>query len=148
MKALDMSLVKGPGSITLRSLASLFWKNNLMEFMPDCDLMKTITVALRRGYHTVHNDLLAHPPAGIKYEVAQRFYTTVTGRPNKIFIPHNREAQLIHSTSGFIPVNPSNWVMDVEHVNSFVGFRPGSHSGKAKRSIEKMPSSQHCKKIL
>ena len=137
-----------------------------MEFMPDCDLMKTITVALRRGYHTVHNDLLAHPPAGIKYEVAQsvstdsnkalaglkrglfRFYTTVTGRPNKIFIPHNREAQLIHSTSGFIPVNPSNWVMDVEHVNSFVGFRPGSHFGKAKRSIEKLLSSQHCKKIM
>src|SRR3990170_5023248 len=75
MKALDMSLVKGPGSITLRSLASLFWKNNLMEFMPDCDLMKTITVALRRGYHTVHNDLLAHPPAGIKYEVAQSVST-------------------------------------------------------------------------
>ncbi len=129
-------------------------------------LMKKITVVLRKGYHTAHNDLLLHPPAGVKYQVAQsvstdsnkmlaelkrglfRFYTTVTKRPNKVFIPTSRDAQLIHSTSGMIPANPSNWVVDVEHVNSFVGFRPGSHFSKAKRSIESLLSSQHCRKIL
>ncbi len=123
-------------------------------------------IALRKGYHTAHNDLLAHPPAGVEYQVAQsvstdsnkalaeikrgvfRLYTSITKRPNKIFIPTNGDAQLIHSTSGMIPTNPSNWVMDVEHVNSFVGFRPGSHLSKAKKSIESMLRSQHCRKIM
>ena len=127
--------------------------------------MSTLNVCLRKGYHTAHNDLLDHPPSGVHYELASgvsthsnpqladlkrkvfRFYTALSMKPNAVYVP-NGTAQLIHSTSGMIPKNNFPWVMDIEHVNSFVAFRPGSYLGRAKHSIEKHLRSEFCKKVM
>jgi len=125
-----------------------------------------INVTLRRGYHSAFDDLVKYPPRGVRYDIPKlvttsksktitdikrklfRFYTRVTNKPHSIYVPHKSNSQLIHACSGVIPLNNSPWVLDIEHVNSFVGFQPGRHLSNVKTEVESRLSSSNCKKIL
>lgn len=125
-----------------------------------------INVTLRKGYHSAFDDLVKYPPKGVSYYIPKivttsksktvttlkrklfRFYMRVTNKPHSIYVPQKRGSQLIHACSGVIPLNNSPWVLDIEHVNSFVGFQPGRHLDNVKAEVEKHLASGNCKKIL
>lgn len=125
-----------------------------------------LNVTLRKGYHSVFDDLVRYPPKGVHYDIPKivttsknktitsvkrelfRFYMRVTNKPHSIYVPQKSNSQLIHASSGVIPLNNSPWVLDIEHVNSFVGFQPGRRLENVKEAVEKHLSSKNCKKIM
>lgn len=123
-------------------------------------------ICLRLGYHTAHADLLRYPPRNVQYFKSSfvsssknkfvsnvkrklfRAYTKMMNKPHSIYVPVPKNAQLIHATSGVIPTNKFPWVIDLEHVHSFVGFQPGRDLKNVKREIENYLFSEYCRKIL
>ena len=123
-------------------------------------------VTLRRGYHSAFDDLVKYPPKGVQYDIPKlvttsknkhvtelkrklfRFYTRMANKPHSLYVPQKQGSQLIHACSGVIPLNNAPWVLDIEHVNSFVGFQPGRHLGNVRTQVEKHLASPNCKKIL
>lgn len=123
-------------------------------------------VTLRKGYHSAFDDLVKYPPKGVQYDIPKlvttsksktvttikrklfRFYTRVTNKPHSIYVPQRNGSRLIHANSGVIPLNNCPWVLDIEHVNSFVGFQPGRHLGNVRKEVEKHLASDNCKKIM
>ena len=121
-------------------------------------------VYLRKGHHSVYDDLIAHPPEGIDYTLptvtrgsrvgvvdvlkkkAFRVYTETLNKPHAIYV-NPGGASLIHACSGIMIKNRFPWVIDSEHVSSFVGFQEGRLE-KRRASIEKLLSSPYCKKIM
>lgn len=129
-------------------------------------VLNKIKVTLRRGYHSAFDDLVKYPPNGVEYDIPKlvttsnskavatikrklfRFYTRLASKPHSIYVPTKSGSQLIHACSGVIPLNNSPWVLDIEHVNSFVGFQPGRHLDSVKKQVEKFLGSDNCKKIM
>lgn len=125
-----------------------------------------INVTLRRGYHSAFDDLVKYPPKGVKYDIPKmvttsrnktvnsikrklfRFYMRMSKKPHSIYVPMKNGTQLIHACSGVIPTNNFPWVLDIEHINSFVGFQPGVLLGTVKPKVEQYLSSPECKKIM
>lgn len=125
-----------------------------------------INVTLRKGYHSAFDDLVKYPPKGVSYDIPKivttsksktvttlkrklfRLYMRVTNKPHSIYVPRKSGSQLIHACSGVIPLNNSPWVLDIEHVNSFVGFQPGRHLDNVKAEVEIHLASENCKKIM
>jgi glycosyltransferase involved in cell wall biosynthesis len=129
------------------------------------DIVREMKVCLRRGYHHVFDELINYPPPGVQYIIPKfvspsgqfgffnvfrrriwRLYARVFNQPNAVYIPSG-DAQLIHSGSGFLPKNQMPFVVDVEHVASFVGFEVGLLE-RVKHKVERILSSDFCKKIL
>jgi glycosyltransferase involved in cell wall biosynthesis len=128
--------------------------------------MKTMKVTLRKGYHSAFDDLVKYPPKGVQYDVPKlvttsksktitaikrklfRLYTCVANKPHSLYVPQKDGSQLIHACSGVIPLNNVPWVLDIEHVNSFVGFQPGRHLENVSKEVEKRLASDNCKKIM
>ncbi len=132
--------------------------------------MRQFTVCLRRGHHIFYDDLYKYPPKGVKYILpkfitsrynnivdnnihfeafkrdAFRVYKTLTRSPHTFKIPTD-PCDLIYSCGGIIPKNKSPWVIDLEHVNAFVGMEHGNIS-PAKTKIENYLSSELCRKIM
>jgi glycosyltransferase involved in cell wall biosynthesis len=123
-------------------------------------------ICLRRGYHHVFDDLIEHPPSGVEYVIpglisskgqlglvnilkrkAWRMYSNLMGKPNSIRINPPKDTQLIHSNSGFLIEDEMPWVVDLEHVASFVGFEVGMLE-KVKGVVMKRLTSDYCKKIM
>ncbi len=123
-------------------------------------------VCLRRGYHHMFDELVNHPPKGVTYEIPKlvspskqsgfknelkrkiwRIYANTFNQPNSFYIPSVGNADLIHSGSGFLIKNKMPWVIDLEHVASFVGFQTG-RLDKVKTKVENALASPFCKKIL
>lgn len=123
-------------------------------------------VCLRRGYHHAFDDLIEHPPKGVKYSIpgivsshgqsgilnvmkrkAWRTYSNLMRRPNAIKIRVPPGTDLIHSNSGFLIENRMPWVMDLEHAASFVGFEVGKLES-VRRTVERHLASEYCKKIM
>jgi glycosyltransferase involved in cell wall biosynthesis len=129
------------------------------------DIVREMKVCLRRGYHHVFDELINYPPPGVQYIIPKfvspsgqfgffnifrrriwRLYARVLNQPNAVYIPSG-DAQLIHSGSGFLPKNQMPFVVDVEHVASFVGFEVGMLE-RVKHKVEHILSSDFCKKIM
>lgn len=125
-----------------------------------------ITVCLRKGYHHAFDDLVAHPPSGVKYVIpkivssggqsgfvnvlkrkAWRTYSNLMRKPNMLKLNCGPDIDLIHSTSSFLIKNEMPWVVELEHASSFVGFEVGKLE-KVKHIVEKYLSSDHCKRIM
>lgn len=125
-----------------------------------------LKVTLRKGYHSAFDDLVRYPPKGVQYDIPRlvttsksktvtmmkrklfRFYMRLTNKPHTIYVPQSKGSQLIHACSGVIPLNNSRWVLDIEHVNSFVGFQPGRRLENVKQEVERRLGSENCRKIL
>lgn len=128
-------------------------------------IKKEIRVCLRKGHHSAYDDLVRFPPAGVRYEIpklvtasdnklidvskktAFRIYTRLSRSPHAITVPCIPYAQLIHACSGILVKNAFPWVIDTEHVASFVGFEAGRLE-KVKSKIEDLLASPYCKKIM
>lgn len=125
-----------------------------------------IRVCLRKGYHHAFDDLIMHPPAGVKYTIPKfvssggqfgfmnvlkrkmwRTYSNLTGKPNMLKLKCGPNIDLIHSTGGFLIKNEMPWVVELEHASSFVGFEAGKLE-KVRHTVEKYLSSKYCKKIV
>jgi len=121
-------------------------------------------VYLRKGHHSVYDDLLRHPPAGIEYVLPKFVSASKSGiadklkknafsaylhafnKPHAIYV-NSGDAKLIHACSGIMIKNKKPWVIDAEHVASFAGFEAGRLE-KVRREIESLLSSQYCRKIM
>lgn len=127
-------------------------------------------VYLFAGSHPMVSARLKNPPKGVDYvtnvkpnEVSFkklygkkhdlkrklfRTYNDVFRLPRKIRI--NTDADLIHSTRGFLVTNKKPWIVDFSYVNWFRGGEIWkSHIVEPyKTKIEKYLSSTYCKKII
>lgn len=123
-----------------------------------------ILVCLRRGYHSVYDELVNYPPKSVEYYIPKlttpskssavnsvkrklwRSYVHLFNKPNSIKVDQGK-SQLIHSGGGFLIENNFPWVVDVEHAASTVGFEAGRLE-KVKNIVEKFFASENCKKIM
>ncbi|MBM3303681.1 MAG: glycosyltransferase family 4 protein [Candidatus Aenigmarchaeota archaeon] len=127
-------------------------------------VMAVMKVYLRRGHHSVYDDLTKHPPKGIGY-VTPRFvsasgskvmdslkkrafsaYLHALRKPHAIYV-NSGNADLIHACSGIMIKNHRPWIIDTEHVASFAGFEAGRLE-KVRPAVEKLLSSEYCRKIM
>lgn len=126
--------------------------------------MDTIRVCLRKGHHSVYDDLVRFPPENVVYEIPKgvtqsknkttdaikkylfKKYLHLTGSPHMLSVQPGR-AQLIHATSGILIKNKFPWVIDTEHAASFAGFEAGRLE-KVRPKAEALLSSPFCKKIM
>jgi len=121
-------------------------------------------VYLRKGHHSVYDDLVKHPPKGVEYLMPSfvsasdsRLFDTLKKRAFSAYIhtfnkPHSiyvnsGSAELIHACSGIMIKNKKPWVIDTEHVASFAGFEAGRLE-KVRRGTETLLASEYCKKIM
>lgn len=121
-------------------------------------------ILLRKGHHSVYDDLVRYPPSGINYKIPRMVtesrsrmkdkmkkqffgaYIKVLKRPHEVYVnPSN--TQLIHACSGILIKNKFPWVIDTEHVASFVGFEAGRLE-RVKSKVEDALRSDYCKKIM
>lgn len=121
-------------------------------------------VCLRRGYHSVYNELVNNPPKNVQYYIPKyitpsksklvsyikrtvwRSYLTLANKPHAVSIDP-KDCVLIHSGAGIIVKNNFPWVIDLEHAASFVGFKFG-RLHKVRSQVEKYLSSLFCRKIM
>ena len=121
-------------------------------------------VLLRKGHHSVYDDLVKHPPKGIEYKlpsfvtaskskakdtVKKRLfqnYLKIFNKPHAIYV-NPKDTELIHACSGILIKNKFPWVIDTEHAASFVGFHAGRLE-KLHRKVEDYLSSDWCRKIM
>jgi glycosyltransferase involved in cell wall biosynthesis len=130
-------------------------------------LVKPIRVYLNVGEHPIYKDLVAYPPKGIVYSgfkksekpvaiyspisnIRRRYITKVQSLlkiPRMSFI--KTDADLIHSSRGILVLNDKPWVMDIEHVLSFVGHNQNTlNSNYCRNLIQKFLLNGNCKKIM
>ncbi len=121
--------------------------------------------------HSLYYELLRYPPKGYKYiyekkitaplykvndfrllnlayrKLVKPFINTVVLKDflyKRLALPKN--TSLIHS-GGFLVRKKFPWVVDLEHVTSFVGYDLGMFD-RRKKKIENLLSSKYCKRIL
>ncbi|MBI4015354.1 MAG: glycosyltransferase family 4 protein [Candidatus Aenigmarchaeota archaeon] len=121
-------------------------------------------VCLRKGYHSVFEDLIKYPPKGVEYVFPPyvvpsknkivnnikrglfRSYLRFTNNPHALKV-NPMGAELIHGCSGILVKNDMPWVLDLEHAASFVGFQAGRLENVRKK-VEKYLAGKNCKKIM
>ncbi|MFH1978389.1 MAG: glycosyltransferase family 4 protein [Candidatus Aenigmatarchaeota archaeon] len=121
-------------------------------------------ILLRKGHHSVYDDLVKYPPEGVEYilpnfvtesksrstdKIKKKIFTTyvkVLKRPHEIFV-NPQGSDLIHACSGIMIKNNYPWVIDTEHVSSFVGFEAGRLE-KVRPHVEKLLRSDYCRKVM
>lgn len=120
------------------------------------------------GLHPIYEDIIKFPPTGIEYisNIKKESFDSLEIYTNKIYIFKKTlftkisnflglpriyyslyDCDLIHSSRGFLIISRKPWVVDIEHVASFVGMNHWSLS-KSKKIISKFLKSKNCKKIL
>lgn len=128
--------------------------------------MRPIRVKALFGAWQGYQEIVNHPPEGVKYvgisgetkkgEYYQRkkIKEKVSVLIQKLKIPRiifiwPGKYDLIHSSRGIIPITNKPWVMDIEHVHSFFGLNPNLIKKKFwKKFIEKRLASKNCRGIL
>lgn len=128
-----------------------------------------IVVYLFRGKHPLYETLASHPPAGVdyiprrkktgieEYSLYSPSYSVVRQVADSFYdlldiprcVPILGRHDLVHSSRGFFVVGPNPYVVDVEHVASFVGMHHTRlSSDRAKRFIRKFLLSEKCQRVL
>jgi len=121
------------------------------------------------GRHPIHESVIRYPPEGFEmfsnvdpkqfnivreyekgYECMKKVATIVynlLGLPRVIWV--SKPCDLIHTSSGVIPLNRKPWVVGVEHASSFVGLQEEKmQNPDFLRKVAKYLLSDYCKKIL
>jgi glycosyltransferase involved in cell wall biosynthesis len=121
-------------------------------------------VLLRKGHHSVYDDLVRFPPDGVEYVIPKfltqskskvvdvlkkkifQSYLKLFNKPHSIYVSC-KGVNLIHACSGIMIKNKFPWIIDTEHVASFVGFEAGRLE-RVKSQVEDILSSKYCRKIM
>jgi glycosyltransferase involved in cell wall biosynthesis len=133
--------------------------------MKEVEERRNIRVYAFFGTHPIYETLVKYPPENIQLINAppKEIYDSLSiyspikrrlkddikeiahmiGIPRMIWLP-TLNADLIHSSRGFLVLNRKPWVVDIEHIGSFGNFKKES----VKRITLKFLSSNYCKKIL
>lgn len=130
-------------------------------------MVKPIRVYLNVGEHPIYKDLIKYPPNGVIYlgvkqsEKPVSIYSPISNVKrrsvakiqNLLKIPRmsfvKTDANLIHSSRGILIMNDVPWVMDIEHVLSFVGHNQNLlNSIYCRNLIQKFLIAENCKKIM
>jgi glycosyltransferase involved in cell wall biosynthesis len=127
------------------------------------------TVYLFRGKHPLYETMISHPPEGVlyipkkgrsgveEYSLYGPSYSVLRRASDGFFnalniprcVPILRSCDLVHSSRGFFVLGPHPYVIDMEHVSSFVGMRHKRLlSENARRLIRKGLLSNKCRRIL
>lgn len=128
-----------------------------------------IRVYLFRGKHPLYQTLVSNPPDGIEYLPKQKSagieeyrlyspsYSLLRRASDGVYdfldvprcVPVLRGYDLVHSSRGFFVLGPNRYVVDVEHVASFVGMQHRRlASERARKLIRKFLLSEKCRKVL
>lgn len=129
--------------------------------------MRPIKVYLNVGEHPIYKDLVAYPPKGVAFSGMRKtkqslsIYSSLSNIKRRslmrmqsfLKIPRvtfiKTDADLIHSSRGILIMNEKPWVMDIEHVLSFVGHNQNTlNSAYCQNIIKKFLNSSYCKKIM
>jgi len=128
-----------------------------------------VQVYLFRGKHPLYESLVSHPPEGVEYlpklkpsgvEEYSLYGSShsmlrrsvdgtfkVLGTPR--FVPILRDYDLVHSSRGFFVLGRNRYVVDFEHVVSFLGMDGRRlHSPKLCRLVGKGMASSNCRGVL
>ncbi|MEM5855113.1 MAG: glycosyltransferase family 4 protein [Candidatus Aenigmatarchaeota archaeon] len=125
-------------------------------------------VFLFMGMHPMYETLVKYPPSGIEYitNIEEKSFDNLKIykdenymkkknllnkvlnllRIPRIYYSFNKY-ELIHSTRGFLILNKTPWVVDIEHVASFTGMQHKSLYN-SKYLIFKILNRKYCKKII
>lgn len=121
------------------------------------------------GRHPINESIVNHPPEGFEirsnmstsqfsivreyekgYGLIKRAATLaydLLGLPRLIWI--RQPCDLLHTSSGVIPLNRRPWVVGVEYASSFVGLQEEKMQNQALlRKVARYLSSDYCKKVL
>lgn len=121
------------------------------------------------GRHPINESVVNHPPEGFEirsnmnpgqfsivkeyekgYDLTKKVATQVYNLlklPRVIWV--REPCDLIHTSSGVIPLNRKPWVVGVEYASSFVGLQEEKMQNQVYlRRVAKYLSSDYCKKIL
>lgn len=119
------------------------------------------------GAHAIYQEIVNYPPKGVYYfgyssktkvgnyyqkKKVKEGISRILQRlrlPRMIYIP-KINADIIHSSRGILILNKTPWVLDIEHVTSFVGLHEDLwRSSRLPRIIvKKLLESKYCKKIM
>jgi len=124
-------------------------------------------VFLNVGKHPIYSELIDFPPNNVEYitpiekEEKPQHYGALNNFKRKALmlaastlrLPRlnyiKNDAELIHTSRGILPLNKQPWVIDVEHVASFVSFNHDQlNSAITKSTIQRFLASKYCKAIL
>ena len=131
--------------------------------------MDTKRVYCWSGRHPINESIINHPPEGFEirsnmspgqfsivkeyekgYDLTKKVATQVYNLlklPRVIWV--RESCDLIHTSSGAIPLNRKPWVVGVEYASSFVGLQEEKMQNQVYlRRVAKYLSSDYCKKIL
>lgn len=132
-------------------------------------LDKMSRVFLFRGNHPMYETLVRYPPEGIEYFPRRKSserdqYTLYNPGQSSVrrivdgtfealrmprYVPVVRKYDIVHSSRGFLVLGRNNYVVDIEHVDSFAGMRHERMSSpQLRRLIEKGLISDRCAAIL
>ncbi|MBT3416971.1 glycosyltransferase family 4 protein [Candidatus Woesearchaeota archaeon] len=120
-----------------------------------------------KEFHSLYKNLIKFPPEGYEYNIPQpmeklsqkpailkflNYSAKKIVNPTKIREFKSKKLEIPKGTNliysaGNLMLKKFNWVVDCEHVTSFSGWDL-NHFKKDKRHIEKILSSNHCKKII
>lgn len=128
-----------------------------------------VSVYLFRGKHPLYETLISHPPEGVQYIPKKRrsgveeyslygpSYSMLRKVSDGFFntlniprcVPILRPCDLVHSSRGFFVIGPHKFVIDLEHISSFVGMQHRRLSSEnTRRLIRKGLRSAKCRQIL
>jgi len=129
-------------------------------------MTKKIRVKTFFGAHQIYQEIVNNPPKnveylGIKKETFKGTYyqqkklknklrktLNLISLPRMVFVNAN-EADLIHSSRGFLILNKKPWVIDIEHPTSFANLNYKKWKKKWIKKIVKIYlESKYCKKIM
>lgn len=126
-------------------------------------------VYLFRGKHPLYETFVSNPPDGVEYVPQERsagaeeyrLYRPSHSMIRRLsdisfemlalprLVPVLRSYELVHSSRGFIPVGPNDYVVDIEHASSFVGMKHSRlNSDRTRRVLTKLLTSPKCCRIL
>ena len=126
-------------------------------------------IYLFRGRHPIYEALVRAPPEGVDYvpkaaSLGREEYTlynpfksqtrAIVNSAFRVFnvprvIPVLRRYDLVHSCRGFVVVGKNNFVVDFEHVSSFVGMQHYRlESEVLRKRLDHMLCSPNCARLL
>jgi len=126
-------------------------------------------VYLFRGKHPLYETLISHPPDGVTYLPRQKpggaeeysLYSSSHSMLRRVsdgffkvldvprYVPILQRCDLVHSSRGFIVLGQNPFVVDVEHISSFVGMNHERlKSERTRKLISKALRSSRCGRIL
>ncbi|MEM5782043.1 MAG: glycosyltransferase family 4 protein [Candidatus Aenigmatarchaeota archaeon] len=122
-----------------------------------------LKVYLLSGFHPIYESIIRNPPTNVNYislhplsvfdsleiyrkgyEIKKKILIKILNGlrlPRIFFVTKN--CDLIHSCRGILILNRKPWIVDIEHAGSF-----GNYLKINKRIVNKLLSSNYCKKIL